>query len=49
MFMKPHIVQNVNCDIKSVDKFFCNTNWIGPLNDENKLQVGEKNNKNWRI
>ena len=29
---------------------FWNTrNWSGPLNDENKLQVDEKNNKNWKV
>ena len=23
-------------------------NWMGPLNDENKLQIDEKNIKNWK-
>ena len=39
--------QNNSYNIKSVDKIiFETTDWMGPLNDENKLKFDEKNNKN---
>ena len=38
--MKTHIVQIVSDDIKSVDILLLKLKWMGPLNDENKLQVG---------
>ena len=29
--------------------FWNSRNWVGPLNDENELEVDEKNNTNWQI
>ena len=53
--MKMHMSnkQNVSYEIISVEMLMKNSkwktrNWMGPLNEENKLQVDEENNKNWK-
>ena len=50
-FIKTQIVQQTKHQWQTKSKciFFWNTrSWMGPLIDENKLQLDEKNNKNWK-
>ena len=50
--MKTHIAHQVKQQLKNYISrhatFWTSRNCMGPLKDENKLQVDEKNNKNWK-
>ena len=50
--MKTYIVhwkKSVAAWIQYTCFFLKKINWKGPLNDEKKLQIDEKNNKNWKV
>ena len=48
--MKKHFVQQTKHQLRNKISRHVNVrvklNWMGPLNDENKLQVDERNSKN---